>query len=63
MEHRARISIFGGRKISKENYHKAYSLGKFLNKNEYLIYCGVGEGVMEAVAKGVNEVGGNVSEY
>ena len=63
MEHRARISIFGGRKISKENYHKAYSLGKFLNKNKYLFCCRGGEGVMEDVAKGVNVVGGNVSKY
>ena len=57
MEYRARISIFGRRKISKENYHNAYSLGKFHNKNKYLIYCGGREGVMEAVAKGVNEGG------
>ena len=58
MEYSARISVFGGRKISKENYNKAYNLGKLLNINKYLVYCGGGEGVMEAVAKGVQKSGG-----
>ena len=58
MKHIARISVFGGRKISKENYNKAYNIGKLLDINNYLVYCGGGEGVMEAVAKGVQENGG-----
>ena len=58
MEYKARISVFGGRKISTENYENAYNLGKLLNKNKYLVYCGGGEGVMEAIAKGVKEDGG-----
>tara|TARA_Y100001970_G_scaffold193460_1_gene235103 strand:+ start:239 stop:400 length:162 start_codon:yes stop_codon:yes gene_type:complete len=48
----ARISFFGGRKISRENYNKAYNLGRLLDINNYLVYCGGGEGVMEAIAKG-----------
>ena len=58
MEYSAKISVFGGRKISKENYSNAYNLGRLLNINKYLVYCGGGEGVMEAVAKGVQESGG-----
>ena len=58
MDYRARISVFGGRKISYENYNNAYNLGRLLNKNKYLFYCGGGEGVMEAVAKCVQETGG-----
>ena len=59
MEYRGRISVFGGRKISKEKYYKSYNIGKLLNKNKYLVYCGGGEGVMEAIAKGVKESGGH----
>ena len=58
MEYIAKISVFGGRKISKKIYYNAYNLGKLLNKNNYLVYCGGGEGVMEAIAKGVKEGGG-----
>tara|TARA_B100002052_G_scaffold173767_1_gene158153 strand:+ start:1329 stop:1787 length:459 start_codon:yes stop_codon:yes gene_type:complete len=58
MDYRARISVFGGRKISNENYNNAYNLGRLLNKNKYPVYCGDGEGVMEAVAKGIQESGG-----
>ena len=58
MDYSAKISVFGGRKISNEKYKNAYNLGKLLNKNRYLVYCGGGEGVMEAVAKGVKESGG-----
>ena len=58
MEYRAKISVFGGRKISKKIYDNANKLGKLLNKNKYLVYCGGGEGVMEAIAKGVKEGGG-----
>ena len=58
MKYSARISVFGGRKISKESYNSAYNLGMLLNANKYLVYCGGGEGVMEAVAKGVQQSGG-----
>ena len=58
MKYIARISVFGGREISRKNYKSAYNLGRLLSINKYLIYCGGGEGVMEAVAKGVQESGG-----
>ena len=50
-----RISVFGGRDISNEMYHKTYKLGELLAKEGYLVYCGGGRGVMEAIAKGVNK--------
>ena len=50
---RKRIAVFGGRDISNEIYHKTYMLGGLLAKEGYLVYCGGGEGVMEAIAKGV----------
>ena len=53
-----RIAVFGGRKISDNIYHKAYKLGGLFAKEGYLVYCGGGKGVMEAVSKGVSESGG-----
>ena len=58
MNYRARISVFGGRKVTEKIYDQAYRLGKLLNSNNYLVYCGGGEGVMEAIAKGVSHGGG-----
>ena len=58
MNYRARISVFGGRRITEKIYRQTYSLGKLLNTNKYLVYCGGGEGVMEAIAKGVYDDGG-----
>ena len=53
-----RIAVFGGRKISANIYQKAYKLGGLFAKEGYLVYCGGGKGVMEAVSKGVSESGG-----
>ena len=53
-----RIAVFGGRKISDNIYQKAYKLGGLLAKEGYLVYCGGGKGVMEAISKGVSESGG-----
>ena len=50
---RKRISVFGGRDISSDIYDKTYILGGLLAKEGYLVYCGGGQGVMEAIAKGV----------
>ncbi len=60
MFNKTRISVFGGRDITEEVYNDAYILGKLLAMEGYIVYCGGGEGVMEAVAKGVNEAGGTV---
>ena len=53
-----RIAVFGGRKISDNIYQKAYKLGGLFAKEGYLVYCGGGKCVMEAVSKGVSESGG-----
>ena len=60
MFNKTRISVFGGRDITEDVYNDAYILGKLLATDGYMVYCGGGEGVMEAVAKGVNDVGGTV---
>ena len=60
MNYRARISVFGGRDITKSVYKDTIDIGRRLAKENYLIYCGGGEGVMEAIAKGVNEADGMV---
>lgn len=57
---KTRISVFGGRDITDSIYNDAYELGKLLAKEDYLVYCGGGNGVMEAVSKGVNENGGTI---
>ena len=54
MNYKARISVFGGRKVTEKIYNQTYNLGKLLNANKYLVYCGGGKGVMEAIAKGVH---------
>ena len=54
----ARISVFGGRDIDDQTYADAVEIGKQLAAENYLVYCGGGEGVMEAVAKGVKSAGG-----
>jgi len=58
MKFSARISVFGGRDIDEQTYLDAIEIGKLLARENYLVYCGGGEGVMEAVAKGVKSVGG-----
>ncbi|MCJ7802035.1 MAG: TIGR00725 family protein [Candidatus Marinimicrobia bacterium] len=54
MDFKARIAVFGGRNISKEIYEDTVEIGKLLAKENYLVFCGGGEGVMEAICKGVN---------
>ena len=58
MNFKARISVFGGRQITDEIYDDSRELGRILGKGGYLVYCGGGNGVMEAVSKGVDESGG-----
>ncbi len=58
MFNRTRISVFGGRDITDGIYNDAFELGKLLAKEGFLVYCGGGNGVMEAVSKGVHEGGG-----
>jgi len=50
----ARVAVFGGRDISEDVYIDAVQIGKLLAKENYLVFCGGGEGVMEAICKGVS---------
>ncbi|MDP6340122.1 MAG: TIGR00725 family protein [Candidatus Marinimicrobia bacterium] len=60
MNYKARISVFGGRDIDETIYADAIEIGRLLAQENYLVYCGGGEGVMEAVARGVKEGGGTI---
>ncbi len=54
MDFTARIAVFGGRDIDKDTYNDVVEIGKLLAKENYLVFCGGGEGVMEAICKGVS---------
>ena len=54
MGFKARIAVLGGRDISKEIYEDTIEIGKLLAEEKYLVFCGGGEGVMEAICKGIN---------
>jgi len=54
MGYAARIAVFGGRDINEDIYHDTVHIGKLLAKENYLVFCGGGEGVMEAICKGVS---------
>ena len=55
-----RISVFGGRDITPDVYKDTLEIGRRLADNGYLVFCGGGAGVMEAIAKGVHDEGGIV---
>ncbi|MFC1566181.1 TIGR00725 family protein [Candidatus Neomarinimicrobiota bacterium] len=58
MDYAARIAVFGGRDINEDVYNDTVQIGKILAKENYLVFCGGGEGVMEAICKGVSLGGG-----
>ncbi len=60
MEYAARIAVFGGRDIDKDIYKDTVEIGKLLANENYLVFCGGGEGVMEAICKGV-KIGNGIS--
>lgn len=60
MKFTARIAVFGGRDISSDLHDETVDLGKLLARRNYLVFCGGGPGVMEAIAKGVSEESGTV---
>lgn len=55
-----RVSVFGGREITEEIYDNTVSLGEKLGNEGYVVFCGGGNGVMEAISKGVKMSGGLV---
>ena len=54
MKFDGRIAGFGGRFITKEIYNDTVEIGKRMAQKNWLGFCGGGEGVMEAIAKGVS---------
>jgi uncharacterized protein (TIGR00725 family) len=58
MDFKTRIAVFGGRDINQEVYDDTVQIGKLLANENYLVFCGGGEGVMEAICKGVSLEGG-----
>ena len=60
MKFKGRISVFGGRDITPELYENSVEIGRLLAREGYLVFCGGGQGVMEAISKGVSEAGGTV---
>ena len=58
MKFDGRIAVFGGRFISDKIYKDTVEIGKRMAKKNWLVFCGGGEGVMEAIAKGVSHGGG-----
>ena len=60
MENNGRISVFGGRNITSEVYENSVEIGRLLAQGGFLVFCGGGKGVMEAISKGVSEAGGTV---
>ena len=60
MEINGRISVFGGRNITPEVYENSVEIGRLLAQEGFLVFCGGGKGVMEAISKGVSKSGGTV---
>ena len=60
MDSNQRISVFGGRDITPDVYEDTLEIGRRLADEGYLVFCGGGAGVMEAIAKGVHDEGGIV---
>lgn len=54
MDYRGRIAVLGGRDINQDIYNDTVEIGKLLAKEKYLVFCGGGAGVMEAICKGVS---------
>lgn len=60
MNFKSRIAVFGGRDITADVYANTVEIGRLLAQEGYLVFCGGGKGVMEAISKGVSEEGGMV---
>ena len=60
MYSKQRISVFGGRDITPDVYQDTLEIGRRLADERYMVFCGGGAGVMEAIAKGVHDEGGIV---
>ena len=58
MNYKAKIAVFGGRTVGKELYAETVEIGRLMAEENWLVFCGGGTGIMEAVARGVKEGGG-----
>ena len=58
MKFDGRIAVFGGRFITEKIYNDTVEIGKRMARKNWLVFGGGGEGVMEAIAKGVSVEGG-----
>jgi hypothetical protein len=54
IEFNGRIAVFGGRDITESIYNDTVEVGKRMASENWLVFCGGREGVMEAIAKGVS---------
>ena len=52
MNYKAKIAVFGGRTVGKELYAETVEIGRLMAEENWLVFCGGGSGVMEAVARG-----------
>lgn len=57
-KYKGRVAVFGGRDITEDIYNDTVEIGKKLAAEKYLVFCGGGEGVMEAICKGVEQEDG-----
>ena len=55
-----RVSVFGGRDIPSDIYKDTIEIGERLADQGYVVFCGGGKGVMEAISKGVKNKNGVV---
>jgi uncharacterized protein (TIGR00725 family) len=58
MDYKAKIAVFGGRIVGKDLYAETVEIGRLMAEENWLVFCGGGTGVMEAVARGVKKGGG-----
>ena len=55
-----RVSVFGGRDIQSNIYQDTIEIGERLADEGYIVFCGGGQGVMEAISIGVKNRNGIV---
>ena len=49
----AKIAVFGGRIVPKDLYMETVKIGQLMARENWLVFCGGGTGVMEAISRGV----------
>ena len=49
----AKIAVFGGRIVPKDLYMETVKIGQLMARENWLVFCGGGTVVMEAISRGV----------